>query len=33
MALDPQWQAFADRAKLVYDQTLKSRWNPNTLAS
>jgi len=28
MALDPQWQAFADRAKQVYDQSLKSRLEP-----
>ena len=29
MALDPQWQAFADRAKQVYDQSLKSRLEPD----
>ena len=28
MALDPQWRAFAERAKQVYDQTLKSRLEP-----
>lgn len=28
MALDPEWRAFAERAKQVYDQTLKSRLEP-----
>ena len=28
MALNPQWREFVEKAKLVYDQTLKSRLEP-----